>query len=87
MLRFVALSRVSSREQEREGFSLDIQDEALKIAAERLCRLSSCFRLSCCGILYFFEDGIQSHQEFSSTGNDRHIVCFSLGSETFVVFA
>ena len=34
MLRFVALSRVSSREQEREGFSLDIQDEALKIAAE-----------------------------------------------------
>jgi len=34
MLRFVALSRVSSREQEREGFSLDIQDEALNLAAE-----------------------------------------------------
>lgn len=28
--RFVALARVSSREQEREGFSLDIQEEALQ---------------------------------------------------------
>ena len=28
--RFVALARVSSREQEREGFSLDVQEEAIK---------------------------------------------------------
>jgi site-specific DNA recombinase len=30
MKRFVALARVSSREQEREGFSLDVQEEALR---------------------------------------------------------
>lgn len=30
MKRFVALARVSSREQEREGFSLEIQEDALK---------------------------------------------------------
>ena len=30
MKRFVALARVSSREQEREGFSLEVQEEALK---------------------------------------------------------
>jgi site-specific DNA recombinase len=30
MKRYVALARVSSREQEREGFSLDIQEDALK---------------------------------------------------------
>lgn len=28
--RFIALARVSSREQEREGFSLDVQEDALK---------------------------------------------------------
>jgi hypothetical protein len=33
--RFVALARVSSREQEREGFSLDVQVEALERYAER----------------------------------------------------
>ena len=33
--RFVALARVSSREQEREGFSLDIQEDALRQYAER----------------------------------------------------
>lgn len=33
--RFLALARVSSREQEREGFSLDIQEDALKREAER----------------------------------------------------
>jgi len=33
--RFVALARVSSREQEREGFSLDVQEEALRHYAER----------------------------------------------------
>ena len=30
MKRFVALARVSSREQEREGFSLAVQEEALR---------------------------------------------------------
>ena len=35
MKRFVALARVSSREQEREGFSLDVQAEALIRYAER----------------------------------------------------
>src|SRR5262245_52019510 len=30
MKRYVALARVSSREQEREGFSLAVQEEALK---------------------------------------------------------
>lgn len=33
--RFVALARVSSREQEREGFSLDIQEDALRQYADR----------------------------------------------------
>lgn len=32
---FVALARVSSREQEREGFSLDVQEEALQRHADR----------------------------------------------------
>lgn len=32
---FIALARVSSREQEREGFSLDIQVDALNLDAER----------------------------------------------------
>ncbi len=30
MKRFVALARVSSREQEREGFSLEVQEDALR---------------------------------------------------------
>ncbi|QDV85452.1 recombinase family protein [Planctomycetes bacterium TBK1r] len=34
MKRFVALARVSSREQEREGFSLEVQHDALKRYAE-----------------------------------------------------
>jgi site-specific DNA recombinase len=33
--RFVALARVSSREQEREGFSLDVQESALRAYADR----------------------------------------------------
>jgi DNA invertase Pin-like site-specific DNA recombinase len=33
--RFVALARVSSREQEREGFSLDVQEESLQQYANR----------------------------------------------------
>lgn len=33
--RFVALARVSSREQQREGFSLDVQEAALKSYAAR----------------------------------------------------
>lgn len=33
--RFGALARVSSREQEREGFSLDVQESALKAYAQR----------------------------------------------------
>ena len=35
MKRFVALARVSSREQEREGFSLEIQEEALQRYAQQ----------------------------------------------------
>ncbi|MEX2167747.1 MAG: recombinase family protein [Pirellulales bacterium] len=35
MKRFVALARVSSREQEREGFSLEVQEEGLRKDAER----------------------------------------------------
>lgn len=35
MKKFVALARVSSREQEREGFSLDIQEEALRNYADK----------------------------------------------------
>lgn len=34
MKRYVALARVSSREQEREGFSLEVQEDALKRYAE-----------------------------------------------------
>ena len=33
--KFAALARVSSREQEREGFSLDVQEDALRLYAER----------------------------------------------------
>ena len=33
--KFIALARVSSREQEREGFSLDVQEDALHKHAER----------------------------------------------------
>ena len=33
--RYAALARVSSREQEREGFSLDVQVDALRLYAER----------------------------------------------------
>ena len=32
---YVALARVSSREQEREGFSLQVQEEALERYAEQ----------------------------------------------------
>jgi DNA invertase Pin-like site-specific DNA recombinase len=35
MKQFVALARVSSREQEREGFSLEVQEDALKRYAEQ----------------------------------------------------
>ena len=35
MKHYVALARVSSREQEREGFSLDVQVDALRKYAER----------------------------------------------------
>ncbi len=35
MKKYVALARVSSREQQREGFSLDIQEDALRLYAER----------------------------------------------------
>jgi len=35
MKKYVALARVSSREQEREGFSLDVQEDALRGYAER----------------------------------------------------
>ena len=35
-LRFIALARVSSREQEREGFSLEVQTEGLERYAERM---------------------------------------------------
>ena len=34
MREYVALARVSSREQEREGFSLDVQEDALRRCAE-----------------------------------------------------
>ncbi len=34
--RFVALARVSSREQEREGFSLDVQEDALRQYVDRV---------------------------------------------------
>ena len=33
--RYAALARISSREQEREGFSLDVQEDALRAYAER----------------------------------------------------
>lgn len=35
MKKYIALARVSSREQEREGFSLDVQEDALKAFAAR----------------------------------------------------
>ena len=38
MKQFVALARVSSREQEREGFSLDIQEEGVPVTDPRRVR-------------------------------------------------
>src|SRR4030042_1414280 len=35
MKKYVAIARVSSREQQREGFSLDVQEDALRRYAER----------------------------------------------------
>ena len=35
MNKYVALARVSSREQEREGFSLDVQEESLQRYADQ----------------------------------------------------
>ena len=35
MKHFVALARVSTREQEREGFSLYVQEDALRTYAQR----------------------------------------------------
>jgi len=35
MKQFVGLARVSSREQEREGFSLEIQEDAIKRYAQQ----------------------------------------------------
>ena len=35
MKRFIGFARVSSREQEREGFSLDVQIEAFEVYANR----------------------------------------------------
>lgn len=34
--KYLALARVSSREQQREGFSLDVQEDALRRYAERM---------------------------------------------------
>src|SRR4030067_2275505 len=36
MKKYLCLARVSSREQQREGFSLDIQEDALRRYAERM---------------------------------------------------
>lgn len=45
--RFLALARVSSREQEREGFSLDVQEEALaRYAAEQGGAITKLFRIA-----------------------------------------
>ncbi len=45
--KFVALARVSSREQEREGFSLDVQEDALrKYAASNNGKIIRLFRIA-----------------------------------------
>lgn len=45
--KYVALARVSSREQEREGFSLDIQEDALRAFAEKHDgRIARLFRIA-----------------------------------------
>ena len=47
MTRFLALARVSSREQEREGFSLEVQEEALKkFAADNGGQIAKFFRIA-----------------------------------------
>ena len=47
MKKYVALARVSSREQEREGFSLDVQEDALKAYADRNeCTIIKLFRIA-----------------------------------------
>ncbi len=47
MKRFVALARVSSREQEREGFSLEIQEDALRrYAAQHEGEIARLFKIA-----------------------------------------
>jgi DNA invertase Pin-like site-specific DNA recombinase len=47
MKQFVALARVSSREQEREGFSLEVQEEALRrYAAQHGGEIARLFRIA-----------------------------------------
>jgi site-specific DNA recombinase len=47
MKRYVALARVSSREQEREGFSLEVQEEALRrYAAQAGGEIAKLFRIA-----------------------------------------
>lgn len=47
MKQFVALARVSSREQEREGFSLEVQEEALKrYAAQAGGEITKLFKIA-----------------------------------------
>ena len=47
MKQYVALARVSSREQEREGFSLDVQEEALRrYAAQQGGQIQHLFRIA-----------------------------------------
>ena len=36
MKKYIAFARVSSREQEREGFSLEVQEESLRAYAARV---------------------------------------------------
>ena len=44
---YLALARVSSREQEREGFSLDVQEEALlRYAQQRDGTIAKLFRIA-----------------------------------------
>ena len=45
--RFAALARVSSREQEREGFSLEVQDDALhRYAKAQGGAIVKCWRIA-----------------------------------------
>ncbi len=69
MKKFVALARVSSREQEREGFSLAVQEDALRAYAKKVGgEIVRLFRIA------------ETASKFEERKTFRELVAFALGA-------